>query len=120
MRTKVFLMIVFLSAFFGCSEQEEEIDIPQIEAKVVGKGVTNYYKIPYLLISVTNIGRTDARLVGVDVYFKKNGNIIDISKFSVRYLDSGETQVREVRLLNLESHDDYESIKINARVDIHY
>ena len=120
MRTKnnfqIFLIIVSL-AFFGCSETE--IDVPQIEAKVVGKG-EDYLGTPYLLIDITNTGRTDANYawIWIHIYAHKNGNIIDSSQQLVMGLRPGETEVIKANLYNLNSHDDYKSIEINIKIDM--
>ena len=110
----IFLAIAFL-AFLGCSETEESIEVPEIEAKIVGKG-RDLIGIPYLLISVTNIGRTEANIVHVHAYAQKNGNIVDAFKTTVWYLRPDETEVIRVKFLNLYSHSAYESIEINTRV----
>ena len=114
----IFLMIVFLALFgtLSCDETEDETgDVPEITAKVVGKGI-DLVGIPYLLINVTNIGSTEANIVHVDVYVQKNGNIIDAIEISVWYLRPGETEVERAKLFNLYSHDDYDSIELNSRV----
>ena len=113
----VSLAIAFwiLLVALGCGETETRVEVPTIKTKVVGKG-RDLVEIPYLLISVTNVGRTEARIVDVDVYVQKNGDIVDATEFSVWYLRPGETEVESAKLFNLYSHDDYDSIELNARV----
>ena len=118
-KEKVFLMVILLALFalLGCGGNEivTTVEVPEIEVKVVGKGM-DLIEIPYLLVSITNIGRTEADIVNVDVYVRKDGDVVDGREISVWYLRPGETDVKQVRLYTLYDHDEYDSIELNARV----
>ena len=97
-----FLSIAFLTLLgtFGCSETETHIDVPEIEVKVVGKG-TDFRRVPYLSISVTNIGSTEARIVDVNIYLQKNGDLVGAARETVWYLEPGQTKVKRVKFFDL-------------------
>ena len=119
----IFLSITLLTLLgtFGCSETETRVDIPEIEVKVIGKleskgAYVDLILSPYLLISVTNVGSTEPDIVYVDVYAQKNGDIVDTALVRVDFLRPGETAVEKATFFNIDSHSDYDSIELNARV----